>query len=75
MFGRPIGWWAEGEDADFFVQDSEGGILDPKAKVLRVVSRGRSIFADGEVPGLDRERLYADALREAARLWKRLPEE
>ncbi len=73
VFGRPIGWLNVGEDADFFVQDAEGGILDPKAKVLRVVSRGETVFENGEIPKLDRERLYAEAESEAARLWKRLP--
>ena len=74
VFGRAIGWLKEGEEADFIVQRAEGGVLDPKAKITRVVSRGRSVCVDGEVQGVDREQLYAEAEKEAARLWARMPE-
>jgi len=72
LFGRPVGWLTEGEDADFIVQERSGNVLDPSAKILRVVSRGRSVCELGRVAGVDAEALYAEAEQQAKRVWKRI---
>ena len=72
IFGRPLGRLADGEDADFIVMETTPTLLDPEAKVLRVVSRGRTIFEDGQVLDLDLAELHAEADTEAKRLAERV---
>ncbi len=72
VFGRPLGRLAEGEDADFIVMEPTKTVLDPEAKLSRVVSRGRTIFEDGQVLDLDLAELHAEADEEAKRLAARV---
>lgn len=72
VFGRPLGRLDEGEDADFVVMEPTKTVLDPEAKVLRVVSRGRTVYEDGQVLDLDLTDLHAEADSEAKRLAERV---
>jgi len=72
VFGRPLGRLEAGEDADFIVLEPGEGGLSPRRRIHRVVSRGRTVCLDGELPGVDLAALRAEADDEAARLWERI---
>ena len=72
VFGHAIGRLAEGEEADFLVYEPTQHLLDPDAKLLRVVSRGRTVVENGELLDLDLAELHEEADDEAKRLWKRV---
>lgn len=72
LFGRPLGRLTEGEDADFLVMENTEQLLDPDARILRVVSRGRTVAEQGELMDLDLAGLHREADAEAERLWKRI---
>jgi cytosine/adenosine deaminase-related metal-dependent hydrolase len=72
VFGRSLGRLEAGEDADFIVLAPGEGGLGPHRRIRRVVSRGRTVCLDGELPGVDLAALHAEADAEAARLWERI---
>jgi len=72
IFGRPLGRLDVGEDADFVVLEPTRQLLDPEARVLRVVSQGRTVYENGEVLDVDLDELHAEADAEAKRLAKRI---
>ena len=72
VFGRALGRLELGEDADFAVLEPTSHLLDPAARVLRVVSRGRTVYENGQVLDLDLAELHAEADAEAKRLGERI---
>ena len=72
VFHRPVGWLADGEDADFIVFSNSRDPLAPEGRLERVVSRGRTLFESDELPGTDEGALHAEADVEAERVWRRM---
>lgn len=72
IFGHAVGRLADGEEADFLVVEPTEYLLDPGTKLLRVVSRGRTVFDKGEMMDLDLDDLRKEADGEAKRVWKRV---
>ncbi len=72
IFGHSVGRLADGEEADFLVMEPTEHLLDPGTKLLRVVSRGRTVFEKGDLLDLDLADLRREADGEAKRVWKRI---
>lgn len=72
IFGRSLGRLSEGEDADFLVMEPTEHLLDPEAKILRVVSRGRTVWEQGALLDIDLADLHAEGDDEAKRIWKKV---
>ncbi len=72
LFGHAVGRLAEGEEADFLVYEPTEHLLDPEAKLLRVVCRGRTVYKDGEFLDMDLAELHSEVDDEAKRIWKRI---